>query len=91
MNEPTMPALRTPGQAAQWLGLSPSSVYRAVRLGRLAAVRPLGTGEVRFRLADLEAFVDSLTPTNEAAAPAGCSPEVEPAGYDRAGSHRPVR
>ena len=63
-----MPALLTPGQAAQWLGLSPSSVYRAVRLGRLAAVKPLGSGEVRFRLADLAALVDTLEPINQEAA-----------------------
>ena len=67
MIEPTTPALLRSQQAAGWLGCSISSLYRAVRLGRLAAVRPFGAGELRFREADLRAFVDALTPTNSEA------------------------
>jgi excisionase family DNA binding protein len=71
MIEPTTPALLRPKQAADWLGCSVSSLYRAVRLGRLAAVKPFGSGELRFRQADLAAFVAGLEPVNQAAGSVG--------------------
>ena len=63
MIEPATPALLTADDAAAWLGLSRSSLFRLVREGRLVAVRPFR--ELRFREADLRAFLDALTPTNQ--------------------------
>jgi excisionase family DNA binding protein len=56
------PALLSADNAAAWLGVSRSSVFRLVREGRLIAVRPFR--ELRFRQADLEAFVAGLEPAN---------------------------
>jgi excisionase family DNA binding protein len=58
------PALLRPDAAGAYLGCARSTVYRLVRQGRLAAVRPFGGGEIRFRLEDLERFVAALTPVN---------------------------
>jgi excisionase family DNA binding protein len=55
-------ALFSADEAAAWLGVSRSSVFRLVRERRLVAVRPFR--ELRFRQADLEAFVASLEPAN---------------------------
>lgn len=61
----TEPALLSADDAAAWLGVSRSSVFRLVRQGRLVAVRPFR--ELRFRQADLEAFVAGLEPANSRA------------------------
>jgi len=58
----TEPALLSADDAAAWLGVSRSSVFRLVRQGRLVAVRPFR--ELRFRQVDLEAFVAGLEPAN---------------------------
>ena len=63
MNDPALPALLSPNAAAAILGLSRSSLFRLVRQGRLAAVRPFR--ELRFRRSDLEAFVYGLEPVNQ--------------------------
>jgi excisionase family DNA binding protein len=61
MTEPApLPALLSADEAAAWLGLSRSSLFRCVREGRLVAVRPFR--ELRFREADLAAFVAALEP-----------------------------
>jgi excisionase family DNA binding protein len=61
-----LPALLSADEAASWLGLSRSSVFRLVRQGDLRAVRPLR--ELRFRQADLAAFVAGLEPAETEAA-----------------------
>jgi excisionase family DNA binding protein len=58
------PALLRPDAASAWLGCSRSTLYRLVREDRLAAVRPFGQGELRFRVDDLRAFVANLDPSN---------------------------
>jgi excisionase family DNA binding protein len=62
------PALLRPNAACKRLGCSRSTLYRLVREHRLAAVKPFGAGELRFRLADLRAFVDGLEPVNKSMA-----------------------
>jgi excisionase family DNA binding protein len=62
------PLLLSPGQAAERIGCSRTSVFALVRSGRLRAVRPLSeAGELRFRDADLVAFVESLEAVDPAA------------------------
>ena len=60
-----LPALRTVEEAGVFLGLSKSSVRRLTRQGLLASVKPFGVGEIRFRVEDLQAFVDGLQPANQ--------------------------
>ncbi len=65
----TVPALLSADDAAAWLGVSRSSVFRLVRGGRLVAVRPFR--ELRFRVDDLATFVASLEPANQPVDQAG--------------------
>jgi excisionase family DNA binding protein len=55
-------ALLRPDAACAYLGCSRTSLYRLVRQGRLAAVKPFGVGEIRFRVQDLAEFVSGLEP-----------------------------
>jgi excisionase family DNA binding protein len=65
---PADPLLLSPGQAGDRLGVGRSAIYHLVRAGRLRAVRPLSdTGELRFRDADLVAFVATLEAVDPAA------------------------
>ena len=74
------PLLLSPDSACERLGVSRSSLYQLVREGRVRACRPLsGAGELRFRLADLVAFVEALEAVDPAAVPA------------RVAAERPVR
>lgn len=67
----TAPLLLSPAEACERLGLARSSLYGLVRAGRIRAVRPLAAaGELRFRDADLIAFVDALEAVDPAAVPA---------------------
>jgi excisionase family DNA binding protein len=70
------PLLMDPAQACERLGVARSSLYQLVRAGRLRAVRPLSeAGELRFRDADLVAFVESLEAVDPAAVPARVAAE----------------
>ena len=70
------PLLLSPGQAAERIGCGRSAIYSLVRLGRLRAVRPLSEGgELRFRDADLVAFVAALEAVDPAAVPAKVADE----------------
>jgi excisionase family DNA binding protein len=76
----TDPALLGPDAAAAWLGCSRSAMYRLVRDGRLVAVRPFR--ELRFRVADLEAFIAGLTPANRPAPASAAHNETAGPGRD---------
>ena len=57
----TSPKLLTPAEAAALLGVSPSSIYRAVRRGDIDALRPTGTkrGPIRIPERELHRLLDS--------------------------------
>ncbi len=70
------PLLLSPALACERLGVSRSSLFGLARSGRLRAVRPLSeAGELRFRDADLVAFVASLEAVDPAAVPAKVAAE----------------
>ena len=48
------PKLVTPAEAAALLGVSPSSIYRAIRRGDIDAVRPVGTKHGPIRIPERE-------------------------------------
>jgi excisionase family DNA binding protein len=84
----TEPALLRPDAASALLGCSRSALYRLVRQGRLAAVKPFGGGELRFRVEDLAAFVASLEPVRQ---PDGGPPNLASAPVRSDGSTHPDR
>jgi hypothetical protein len=82
------PLLLDPAGASERLGLGRTAVYQLVRMGRLAAVRPLAAaGELRFRDADLVRFVADLEAVDPATMPALI--EAERASNHKAGATRP--
>jgi excisionase family DNA binding protein len=56
--------LATPREVAEALGLSVHTVRRAIRDGRIPAVRPLGGRTVRVRLDDVLRIIQSLKTEN---------------------------
>ena len=66
-----MDKLLTPEQAAEALGLTADTIRRMARAGRIAYVKLGGhdRGRMRFRPADLQAFIDSqLVPAQQPSA-----------------------
>ena len=55
------PSLVTPAEAADLLGVSPSSIYRAIGRGDIDAVRPTGTkhGSIRIPETELHRLLES--------------------------------
>jgi excisionase family DNA binding protein len=55
------PTLVTPAEAADLLGVSPSSIYRAIRRGDIDAVRPTGTkrGPIRIPESELHRLLET--------------------------------
>lgn len=58
------PMLLTVAEVAGLLSISPRSVWRLIKLGKLASVKPLDS--TRVRRVDLEAFVAGLEPVRPA-------------------------
>lgn len=58
------PMLLTVAEVAELLSISPRSVWRLIKLGKLASVKPLDS--TRVRRSDLEAFVAGLEPVRPA-------------------------
>ena len=69
--EHATPRLLTPAEAADLLGISPSSIYRAIRRGDIDAVRPTGTkhGPIRISATELHRLLEPAAERSSTSSP----------------------